>query len=85
MKIQKILPMIYGVIAAGVIAVAVLSFLLKISTDRMDVHQDQRYESILLADELRQSSDDLTRFARTYVVTGDARFEKMYWLSLIHI
>jgi len=33
----------------------------------------------LIADELRQSSDDLTRMARTYVVTGDIRFEKMYW------
>lgn len=37
-----------------------------------------RYNSYLLADELRQSSDDLTRMARTYVVTGDARFEQQY-------
>jgi two-component system cell cycle sensor histidine kinase/response regulator CckA len=82
MKTQKTLPMIYGAIAAGLIAVAVLGFMLKISTDRMDAHQDQRHESILLADELRQSSDDLTRLARTYVVTGDARYEKMYWDAL---
>ena len=71
--------MIYGVITAGVIGVAVLSFMLKISTDRMDAYQEQRYASNLLADELRQSSDDLTRLARTYVLTGDARYEKMYW------
>jgi methyl-accepting chemotaxis protein len=38
-----------------------------------------RYQSYLLADELRQSSDDLTRLARTYVVTGDAAYEKQYW------
>ena len=38
-----------------------------------------RYDSYLLADELRQSSDDLTRMARTYVITGDAKFERMYW------
>lgn len=31
--------------------------------------QDIRYESYLAADELRQSSDDLTRLARLYVVT----------------
>jgi len=37
-----------------------------------------RYQSYLLADELRQSSDDLTRLARTYVVTGDARYEEQY-------
>jgi len=38
-----------------------------------------RYQSYLLADELRQSSDDLTRLARTYVVSGDAKYEKQYW------
>ncbi|MGH8852833.1 MAG: methyl-accepting chemotaxis protein [Telluria sp.] len=37
-----------------------------------------RYQSYILADELRQSSDDLTRLARTYVVTGDARYERQY-------
>ena len=37
-----------------------------------------RYHSYTLADELRQSSDDLTRLARTYVVTGDARYEQQY-------
>ncbi|WP_343036049.1 HAMP domain-containing methyl-accepting chemotaxis protein [Hongsoonwoonella zoysiae] len=39
---------------------------------------DNRYRSYLLADELRQSSDDLTRLGRTYVVTGDASYEKQY-------
>jgi methyl-accepting chemotaxis protein len=37
-----------------------------------------RYQSYLLADELRQSSDDLTRLARTYVVSGDAAYEGQY-------
>jgi hypothetical protein len=34
----------------------------------------RRYSSYKLADELRQSSDDLTRMAQLYVVTGDARW-----------
>lgn len=38
----------------------------------------QRYISYLLADELRQSSDDLTRLGRTYVVTGDESYKKQY-------
>jgi methyl-accepting chemotaxis protein len=38
-----------------------------------------RYESALLADELRQSSDDLTRLARTYVATGDEKWERQYF------
>ena len=35
-------------------------------------------ESYLLADELRQTSDDLTRFVRTYVATGDHRYKSQY-------
>ena len=44
-----------------------------------------RFESRLVADELRQSSDDLTRMARCYVVTADGRFEKMPSSLLIQI
>ncbi|NHZ94470.1 methyl-accepting chemotaxis protein [Massilia sp. CCM 8734] len=39
---------------------------------------ENRYQSFLLADELRQSSDDLTRLARTFVVSGDAAYERQY-------
>ncbi|OEC52140.1 hypothetical protein A9G05_22465 [Pseudomonas sp. ENNP23] len=39
---------------------------------------ENRYQSYLLADELRQSSDDLTRLARTYVVTADPEYERQY-------
>ena len=44
----------------------------------------KRYHSYLLADELRQSSDDLTRMARTYVVTGDFRF-RLYFQKILDI
>ncbi len=40
---------------------------------------EKRYDSYLLADELRQSSDDLTNLARSYVSTGDETFAGMYW------
>ncbi|MGB3278552.1 MAG: methyl-accepting chemotaxis protein, partial [Pseudorhodobacter sp.] len=39
---------------------------------------DRRFASYLLADELRQSSDDLTRMARTYVVTEDENYETWF-------
>ena len=38
----------------------------------------RRFHSYQLADELRHTSDDLTRFARSYVVTGDPRYERYY-------
>jgi signal transduction histidine kinase/CheY-like chemotaxis protein len=40
--------------------------------------ETRHYESYKLAYELRQSSDDLTRMARTYVVTGDPRYEEWF-------
>ncbi len=42
------------------------------------VAEARRYHSYKLADELRQSSDDLTRMARLYVVTGDARYRAYF-------
>ena len=36
---------------------------------------DQKYQSYVLADGFRQSSDDLTRMVRTYAETGDPAFK----------
>ena len=52
---------------------------LKSASDEVARTTDLRYRSYLLADELRQSSDDLTRLARTYAVAGDAKYEKQYF------
>src|SRR5436190_14489673 len=38
-----------------------------------------RFESYLVADELKQSSDDLTNYARYYVMTGDGEWENKFW------
>src|SRR6185295_17263777 len=74
--LNRILYVTIGVLVSLLTAFAVLLFFgqrdLKLATSL-------RYASYLLADELRQSSDDLTRMARTYVTTGDAKFERMYW------
>jgi len=39
---------------------------------------NNRYQSYLLADELRQSSDDLTRMVRTFAATGEKKFEDQF-------
>lgn len=46
----------------------------------LDLERDQAKQllSYKLADELRQSSDDLTRLARTYAATGDPKYKKHY-------
>ncbi|MPT05683.1 MAG: methyl-accepting chemotaxis protein [Delftia sp.] len=63
------------VLGAATIGAAIMS---NRSSALADETAARRYQSYLLADELRQSSDDLTRLARTYVATGDAKWEKQY-------
>ena len=60
----------------GLVALSVLAFANQNTLNRA---QANRYESYRLAHELRASSDELTRMARTYVVTGDPAFEQAYW------
>ncbi|MCJ2059226.1 methyl-accepting chemotaxis protein [Methylobacterium sp. J-048] len=48
------------------------------SVGRVDDANTIRLRSIMLANEIRQSSDDLTRLGRTYVVTGDPKFKRHY-------
>ena len=43
-----------------------------------------REKANLLADELRQTSDDLTRMARTYAATGDERY-RQYFQEILDI
>ncbi len=43
---------------------------------------EQRVQMILIADKLRQSSDNLTHFARTYVSTGNLQFKEQYFTTL---
>lgn len=44
--------------------------------------QENRHRSYLLATQLRRSSDELTRLARTYVSTNNPIFEEQYWKVL---
>lgn len=59
--------------------VVFLSYLAYTNFNDLIKKQEIRHQSYLTADLLRQSSDDLTRFCRTYVVTGDEKYEKIYW------
>ncbi|MBK9235800.1 MAG: EAL domain-containing protein [Rhodoferax sp.] len=56
-----------------------ISFTVYVQSEKqIDRANESRQLAFLLADELRQSSDDLTRMARTYVVTGEPRFKRHY-------
>jgi hypothetical protein len=56
-----------------------VAFLAYLESDkRVTAAYERRLESYYLSDELRQSSDDLTRMVRTYVATGDPIYKAHY-------
>ena len=78
MKTKTMMSMVFSIIVASAVITAVLSFNVNSKIDLFNDAASIRYQSYQVADELRQSSDDLTRLARTYAVTGDEKYEKMY-------
>lgn len=66
------------VVAFTFVALLYSFYSMKQSSAELSKISDMRYDSYLLADELRQSSDDLTRLGRTYVVTANPEFENEY-------
>lgn len=79
MSIKKLYFIIYTVMGGVLLSLGVLIGLIVGNQNDLDRNQAARYQSYLLADELRQSSEELTRLARTYVATRDDKYEKMYW------
>ncbi len=79
MSLKKLFVISYTFIVLGVIVLGILSMIMSQNQKVLNEKQEQRYYSYQLADELRQSSDDLTRLARTYVISGESKYEKMYW------
>lgn len=47
--------------------------------DEITEAERQKYRSLRLANELFQSSEDLTRMARSYVTTGDPVYERLFF------
>ena len=79
MSIKKLLLLTTLLAAISIFLTAIVLYITSLKQAQLYQEQVNRYESYLLADELRQSSDDLTRLARTYVLTGDDKYESMYW------
>lgn len=78
MKTKTMMSAVFGVISVLAIVTITLSFTVLDSANQLKDTSETRYKSYQVADELRQSSDDLTRLARTYALTGNEDYEKMY-------
>jgi len=58
------------------------SYLLFDNQERLNQSQATRYSSLVVATELRTSSEDLTASARAFVETGEEKYERKYWQIL---
>lgn len=70
--------MVRAYVVGGAFLLAVLVGLSVVAVHTIEeaaATESRRSTSLRLADELRQTSDDLTRMARTYAVTGDSRYK----------
>ncbi len=82
LTIRETLFLVSFVFAGFFIAIAIFaSTLLKAETDISKI-EARKADSFNLALELKQSSDDLTRLARTFAVTGEPKYEQHFRLVL---
>ncbi len=84
MTIKQTIRIVWGVLF---IAVCVLFFSLynvSESGNAIEEAQKLRQTSLLLSEELQDSSRGLTNAVRQYAVTGDESFSKAYW-EIVHI
>lgn len=78
MKTRAIMAYVFGAISVISVVTFLLGFNILSSAGKLKQTSETRYASYQVADELRQSSDDLTRLARTYALTANADYESMY-------
>ena len=79
MKLKELFITIHSIIIVLLVILGVVVFLMYKNHLKLEQSNKIRYQSFVIADELKHSSDDLTRFCRTYVLTGDSIWEKRYW------
>lgn len=84
MRISRLLLLIFSVLILGLGALFGSLLLLSKTQEEIAASEYRRFASFKLADELRQSSDDLTLMARLYVTTGEQRFAD-YFREILEI
>lgn len=83
-SIQDTLFLASFIFTALIVSATILGMMLLEGNLQHYTIEARKVESLNLALELKQSSDDLTRFVRTYAVTGDPKYEH-YFQAIIAI
>lgn len=82
LKAKFLILSIFSLISLVIVVVS--NYARSTALENIQQVQDSQYQSYLLADELRQSSDDLTKFARAFVNTGDEKYA-LYFQTILDI
>jgi signal transduction histidine kinase/CheY-like chemotaxis protein/HPt (histidine-containing phosphotransfer) domain-containing protein len=77
-SIRRLLAILLGTLAVLVAGLFLVTSLLLRASSRQARVENRQTESFLVADGMRQSSDDLTQMVRLYVSTGQAEYRDHY-------
>jgi|JI9StandDraft_1071089.scaffolds.fasta_scaffold00377_8 PAS domain S-box-containing protein len=85
-KTKRITPFTRYLWSAVLLSIAIsISFVFYVRTEKeIDRANELRFNSLLIADDLRQSSEDLTRMTRIYTITADP-IHKQYFQDILDI
>src|SRR4051812_34590681 len=78
MTIRRLIEVLFGTLTALALIAAVAITLAASRRRDLVALQQRQFDAYKVSIELRRTSDDLTRLARTYVATGDAKYERYY-------
>lgn len=82
MKLKRLFVLLLIVNSIALFGVIFIIDQYQKSIKKLELSYIMQHKSLILADELRQSSDDLTRMARTYVISGKDMFKKQFQMVL---
>lgn len=78
MKLKELFSRVYLIIIILLIILVVSSIMMYFNNKSLVKSNENRYNSIVIAEELRKSSDDLSAFCRSYVETRDISWREKY-------
>jgi len=78
MTIRRLIQVLFATLSALALLSAVLITVAGLRRRHLVDLEERRFQSYQLAQQVRRSSDELTRFARTFVVTADPKYERYY-------
>jgi len=81
-RLRALLAIVFVILVVLIAATVYVLARQKAATSRTNQAITRYHDSIRLTEQLRHSSDDLTRMVRSYAVTGDPRFKEYFYTIL---